>query len=73
MRKAIEDAPCSVRALARETGIVHTILAKIRTGEIGASPDVARRIAGALHRWERRCGKGADGIRAALRKAQRRR
>lgn len=66
-RRALRAAPCSLRALAREARVVHTTLAEIDRGELGASPAVARAVAKALLRWGTRCQKAAKGLEAALR------
>jgi lambda repressor-like predicted transcriptional regulator len=66
VRCAIHQAPCSIRALAREAGVSHAMLAAIVAGHERATPRVARRVAKALDRWAARCAKDAAAVRAVL-------
>ncbi len=66
VRAALEDLPCSERALAREAGIPHSTLVRIRSGERGATPAVALALARALARWADRCGDAERTLRQAL-------
>ena len=66
VRRAIRDAPCSIRALAREAGVSHAMLAAIVTGQERATARVALRVAEALDRWTARCAKGAAAVRAVI-------
>ena len=49
--EALEAAPCSLRALAREAGVSHTALRRIRSGDLGATPAVASKVAAALEKY----------------------
>ena len=62
VRRAIERAPCSVRALAREAGLAHTTLTRIRDGETTVTPTAAAAIARALRAWGNRCNQLATDI-----------
>jgi len=64
--KAIKQAPCSVRALAREAGVPHVSLALIVAGTRNATPAVAKAVATALKRWSRKCERAATHIEEAL-------
>jgi len=55
LRRALHQAPCSVRALAREAGVPHSTLVRIQGGALKASPAVAGAIAQALRTWGHRC------------------
>lgn len=66
VRRAIRQAPCSIRALAREAGVSHAMLAAIVVGDERATLRVARRVARALDRWAARCAKDAAAVRTAL-------
>jgi hypothetical protein len=55
VRHALRQAPCSVRALAREAGVPHSTLVRIQGGALNASPAVAGAIAQALLAWGQRC------------------
>ena len=66
VRRAIRRAPCSIRALAREAGVSHAMLAAIVTGHERATPRVSRKVARALDRWAARCAKDATAVRAAV-------
>jgi hypothetical protein len=63
---AITTAPCSLRALARESHVSHVLLVQITKGRQKATPAVAAKVAAALERWATRCGKVAKGIRQTL-------
>ena len=63
---AIEEAPASMRALAREAGIPHSTLVRIRQGRLGVTPAVARAVADALQEWSTVCTEGSDGLKRAL-------
>ena len=65
IRRAVKEAPCSPTALAREAGISQSLLARIISGEKGASPETAAKIEAALRAWQLRCARGADLIRNA--------
>ncbi len=60
--RAVETMPASQAALAREADVPTSTLSRIISGELNASPDVARRIMAALRRWKTACGQGADAI-----------
>jgi hypothetical protein len=66
VRRAIRNAPCSIRALARETGVSHVMLAGIVTGRERATPRVAREVARALDRWAARCAQDAAAVRVVV-------
>ena len=59
---ALDAAPCSLRALAREAGLSHTILQNVRNGTRAVTPALARRVAKALSGWATRCQQSADRI-----------
>ncbi len=48
VRAALADAPVSLRALARGSGVSHVQLARIVNGERNATPAVATAVAAAL-------------------------
>lgn len=66
VRQAIRRAPCSVRALAREAGVSHVLLAEIVAGRKRVTPRVAMLVARALERWGERCYKDAAKVRATV-------
>ncbi len=68
--RAVEDAPCSLRALAREAGVPHSTLIRIVNGERDATPAVARAVAEALRRWSDQCAASAAGIERRLRQVK---
>ena len=63
---AIEAAPCSPRALAREAGVPHSTLSRIKSGERGATVAVAIAVADALERWAQRTHAESQRIRQHL-------
>jgi hypothetical protein len=62
VRQAIEEAPASLRALARAAGVPDSTLVRIRKGERRATPAVATAVAASLERWSTRCGELARQI-----------
>lgn len=67
LRRAIRQAPCSIRALARAAGISHVMLAGVVAGREKATPRVALKVAKALERWATRCANDAASVRASVR------
>ena len=63
--RAIREAPCSVRALARAADVPASTLVRIVDGERAATADVADSVARALEGWSGSCAKLARGIRQA--------
>jgi hypothetical protein len=73
VRQALRaDNPASLSALAREAGLSPVLLHYFRTDQRVATPAAARRLAAALHRWARRCGRGARRLTLALATPRRR-
>ena len=66
VNRAIQNAPCSVRALARAAGVPDSTLVRIVAGERAATPAVAAAVVRALEKWGAQCERYA----AAIRKAQ---
>ena len=64
--KALEQAPGSLRAIAREAGVPHSTLVRIKRGQRGATVDMARAVADALGRWSSRCSTAEGLLRDAL-------
>jgi|RhiMetdeSRZDD1v2_1073273.scaffolds.fasta_scaffold442238_3 hypothetical protein len=66
VRRAVQRAPCSVRALAHAAGVSDALLFMIASGKRQATPRVALKVAHALEQWEKRCGNEAARLRAAV-------
>lgn len=66
VRQAIRRAPCSIRALAKQAGVSHVLLAEIVAGRRRATPRVAMKVAGALEQWGDRCHKSAAQVRTTV-------
>lgn len=66
IRRAIERAPCSIRALAHQAGVSDALLFMIASGKRQATPRVALKVARALESWAARCAGEAAAIRAAV-------
>jgi plasmid maintenance system antidote protein VapI len=66
VKRAVQNAPCSVRALARAAGVPDSTLVRIVAGERAATVAVAASVVRALEEWGAQCGRHA----AAIRKAQ---
>jgi len=65
LRSVLEAIPASMRALAREAGVSPKLLRMIRDGERRLTPDTRDALAGALRRWEARCGEALDALESA--------
>ena len=63
VQAAIERAPCSVKKLADAADVPQSTLSRIKDGILGATPDVAAKVAKALERWGNDCHKAANRIR----------
>lgn len=63
LRRALAQAPCSVRALAREAGLSPALLAMIASGERRLTPEAAEGLAAALDAWGERCVEAAALLR----------
>lgn len=66
LRRAIRQAPCSIRELARRAGVSHAMLAAVAAGSERATPRVATKVAGALEVLTRDCAQHAAALRTAL-------
>jgi predicted transcriptional regulator len=66
IRAAVQQAPGSIRELAREAGLSESALRQVRDGEIDLTADSVRRIIRALRRWSRTTADLADRLEAAL-------
>lgn len=64
--RALEAWPGSVRGLAREAGVSHVTILRMRDGE-APSPETAARLARALEQTGRRCQQAAKALRGAAR------
>ncbi len=67
VQRAIEAAPCSVRALALAAQVPQSTLARIVYGERNATPAVASAAATALAQWGTDCTKAAKRLRQVTR------
>jgi transcriptional regulator with XRE-family HTH domain len=66
VRRALDLAPCSDRALALKAGVPPSTISRIRKGERGVTPEVATRIAAAIGEWAADCQEAEAMIRRAL-------
>lgn len=64
VRAALHVAPASLTTLARAAGVSVSTLRRLRRGEQGASPAVARALARVLARWGSRCTRAGRRLRA---------
>ena len=65
VKAAIDKAPCSVNKLAEDAGVPQSTLSRIKADKLGATSEVAERLANALERWGDDCHKAANSIRHA--------
>ena len=66
VQDALEGLPVGLRALARAAGVPASSLTRIRAGELGASADLAEKVAAALEQLATGAGDRAAAIRRAL-------
>lgn len=66
VRELLDRVPASDRALALAAGVPQSTVSRIRTGERGCTPEVARALADALARWSVDCREASDALRRAL-------
>ena len=62
VEKVLHHYPGSIRALARESGVDHSVLIKVRDGELGLSDDAAQRLVKALRRQGKLSRRNADTL-----------
>ena len=72
LRQALEQTPGSIRELAREVGVEHSTLIRLREGDWSVTPEMAARLVAALRRYAARCEASADKLESAARKAHKR-
>jgi len=70
VRAALRVAPASLSTLAQAAGVSVSTLRRLRRGEQGASPEVARALARVLARWGTRCTRAGRRLRAAGRRGR---
>lgn len=68
VRKAMDKAPGSLRALAKAADVPHSTLVRIRSGERTATRDVAVKVAEALGLWGGKCLGGFEAINRTLKR-----
>jgi hypothetical protein len=71
LQDAIHRAPGSMRALAREAGVPHTTLVRVRSGALEASPAVVARVAATLEQWSELCKRHAFRLQQEVYRAER--
>lgn len=62
LRRVLEEAPGSIRELAREAGVSHVLLLGIRDGRRRLTPETRDAVAGALRGWAGRLEELADEL-----------
>jgi transcriptional regulator with XRE-family HTH domain len=65
LRRALDLAPASLRALAREAGVSHALLLMIVSRKRAPTPGVIVKVSQALDRWADSCERGAQLLRRA--------
>ncbi len=61
-RRALEEAPGSLRELARAAHVSHTLLLRVRDGKRELSDDIAEAVARALSEWSETCAELAANL-----------
>lgn len=62
-RRALDRAPGSLRELARAAHVSHSLLSRVRSGEVPLSPRVVNAVADALEGWGATCADLARRLR----------
>ena len=65
IRQILQQAPGSIRELAREAELTHAALIQVRDGKTTLTPESVRKVAGALRRWSATCAELADRLETA--------
>lgn len=65
LQRALEEAPGSIRELARAADVDGSLLLRIRDGERRLTPATARAVADALRQWGETCHELADDLEEA--------
>ena len=65
LRRILEDAPGSIRAIAREADVSHALLVAIRDGDRRLTPRTREALTAALRRWADRCERLAEDLESA--------
>lgn len=63
VRRALDDAPASLRAIAREAGVSQALLTMIRSGRRAATAETVEAVATALERLSERHAEAARVLR----------
>lgn len=66
VREVLDRVPGSDRELSLEAGVPPSTISRIRNGERGCTPDVARALADVLARWSENCREAEADLRRAL-------
>jgi hypothetical protein len=66
VRRALEIHPGTLRALAREAGVSHTLLARIRDGDRAATEETVEALAEAMERFAAAHADAAARLRNSL-------
>ncbi len=66
LARAMEQAPGSVRELARAAGLDHAALVRVRDGRYNLTPTRMRSVISALRAWSVTSAELADELEAAL-------
>ena len=64
-RRAVDESPGSLRALARAASVNHSTLSRMRSGEVPLSANVVEAVARALEGWSADCADLARRLREA--------
>ena len=67
IKEVLQRAPGSTRELARQAGLSHTALQRVRDGQMSLSPERLDALADALGRWSVDCSELAELVREVAR------
>lgn len=65
LSQALDEAPGSIRELAREAGVSKSLLLAIRDGRRRLTGETRAKVVAALRRWEATTGDLADALETA--------
>lgn len=66
VREILDKVPGSDMELARASGVPQSTISRVRNGERGCTPEVARALVDALDGWTENCADARDHLRHTL-------
>ncbi len=64
IRKVCKRMPASIRRMAADSGVPHSVIVRVRDGTVPLSPAANKKLQKALRRWGATCYRLADELEA---------